>query len=166
MNDHLINEMIRFLDQVGIVVLFSDLPKETFLPGLMIDRGKLIIDKSKLLYVGDILHEAGHIALMTPSDRLLLSGELTGLANPEAIEMAAIAWSYAASLEAGIDPAIVLHDEGYKGGGSHILNNFKAGNYVGVPILEWLGLTDRPSETSPGEKFVYPKMRHWLRLSQ
>lgn len=153
----------RFLEEIGIEVIFTSLTEDTFLPGLKIDRGKLLVDKSRLLYVGDLLHEAGHIALLEPGERLLRSGDLTGQENQEAIEMAVIAWSFAASLEAGIDPAVVFHNNGYHGGGKNILENFKDGRYFGVPILEWLGLTDRPSATGPEECFVYPKMRRWLR---
>ena len=57
----------------------------------------------------------------------------------------------------------VFHDEGYKGGGSSIADNFKQGRYFGVPMLQWTGMAlENNSETEPG-KPVYPAMLQWLR---
>jgi len=55
--------------------------------------GVLSIDEMRLLYPGDILHEAGHIAVTSPDVR----GGSTFSSTPGE-EMAAIAWSYAAAL--------------------------------------------------------------------
>ena len=57
----------------------------------MIDKGTLIIDKSRLTYMGDVLHEAGHIALMNPWEREHLTEKIEGQSNPKATEMAVIA---------------------------------------------------------------------------
>jgi len=150
--------ILSFLDRIGIVATERSLPEKTFLPGILIERGTLVIDREKLKYPGDLLHEAGHIAVVPPSQRPTLSENLT---TGPAEEMAAIAWSYAAALAIGLDPAIVFHEHGYKGGGPSILENFQAGRYFGVPILQWGGMTrERPDDTGTP---VYPQMAAWLR---
>lgn len=152
-----LDRILPFLAQIGLAVRERPLPAGTFLPGILIEAGGLVIDRAQLAYPGDLLHEAGHIAVVPPSQRPALSDNLqTGPAE----EMAAIAWSYAAALHLGLDPALVLHDHGYKGGGSSILENFRAGRFFGVPFLAWRGLTRERADGSGAP--VFPQMSHWL----
>jgi hypothetical protein len=90
---------------------------------------------------------------------------LEGQFEADGTEMAVIAWTYAACLEIGIDPAVVFHADGYKGGGNDIVDNFSQGRYFGVPILEWLGMTERNStiNTHKINTLSYPKMISWIR---
>jgi hypothetical protein len=114
-------------------------------------HGVLTFDPQRLLYPGDLLHEAGHLAVLPSSERALVNGPV---GDDGALEMSAIAWSWAAALEIGLAPSVVFHPEGYKGGSDSIVENFTAGRYFGVPMLEFYGLTGR------GE---YPAMRCWVR---
>ncbi len=139
-----------FLDSVGVPVHAAAVPPRTFLPGLHIHLGALLVEESRLLYPGDLLHEAGHIAVMDPARRASLSGD-AGAEGGE--EMAAIAWSYAAALHIGLPPEIVFHEDGYKGGAAGIVENFSQGRPIGLPYLKWIGLA--------GDD--YPNMRRWLR---
>lgn len=153
-----LERIIVFLAEAGIAVRERPLTAATFVPGILIERGELVIDREKLSYPGDLLHEAGHIAVMPPSERPGMSDNLkTGPGE----EMAAIAWSYAAALHIGIDPAVVFHPAGYRGGAHSLLENFAAGRYLGVPLLQWYGLT-RERDDGTGAA-VYPKMNVWLR---
>lgn len=157
----ILSKIIAFGQQIGVPIRFGDINVDTFLPGLYIDKGTLIIDKLQLKYIGDILHEMGHIALMNREQRNTLFGSLEGQLDPEASEMATIAWSYAAALEIGIDPEVVFHADGYKGESENILSNFNQGHYFGVPILQWYGLTfERVTEN---KNIVFPKMIRWTR---
>ncbi|MES2521027.1 MAG: hypothetical protein V4585_23145 [Bacteroidota bacterium] len=162
-NDLILKKIADFIQKIGIPISFCQIEEQTFLPGLMIEKGTLLIDKKQLKYIGDTLHEAGHIALMTPEERKCLQGSLENQADAPAIEMAAIAWSYAACLEIGIDPSLVFHSEGYKGDGENILQNFNNGQYFGVPILEWLEMTERVTNTQQKDTHSYPKMVSWMR---
>ena len=65
-----------FLQEIGIPYIEETIAEETFLPGILIRRGTLVVDNEKLLYPGDILHEAGHIAAMTPEERWTISGNV------------------------------------------------------------------------------------------
>ena len=57
-----------FLQGVGIETVACSLPDPCFLPGVEVDHGTLRIDEARLLYPGDLLHEAGHLAVMTAAD--------------------------------------------------------------------------------------------------
>lgn len=154
MKDALIAKITGFIKDIDIDVREADIEHETFLPGIDVVNGALIIDNEKLLYPGDLLHEAGHLAVLTPDERAKAGTTIdTGAGE----EMAAIAWSYAAALHLEIDPAVVFHPDGYKGESEMILDNFSEGRYFGVPLLAWWGLT----ENSGGN--AYPKMAKWLR---
>jgi hypothetical protein len=151
MPDPIVERLITFLVRIGLEVRAGAVTGPSFLPGIAIEAGVLVVDAERLLYPGDLLHEAGHLALLDPHVRATIDAS-TG---PDGgFELGAIAWSYAAALHLGIDPAIVFHEAGYRGASASILDNFRAGRYIGVPMLEWLGLTTAAD---------YPAMRAWLR---
>ncbi|TAF75346.1 MAG: hypothetical protein EAZ53_06255 [Bacteroidetes bacterium] len=162
-NEIILTKIIDFTNKIGIKTQFCDISKDEFLPGLKVEKGVLLIDKSKLLYVGDILHEAGHIALMTKEEKEMLDGNLDSQKDAAAIEMAAIAWSYAACLEIGIELSVVFHEDGYKGQSQQIIDNFANGYYFGVPILEWFGMCDNLRLTTNPNPIAFPKLRTWIR---
>lgn len=162
--EDLLQKSIDFLQSIGIPVIYHTTKENTFLPGLTIESGQIIIDKDNLKYPGDLLHEAGHIAVVPAAERPSLTAEtIAARPNREAEEMMAIAWSYAACLRLGIDPYFVFHDEGYKGGGNYIADNFKNKQYFGLPMLQWTGMA--LDEKSAAEKNMppYPNMIKWLR---
>lgn len=156
--------MIDFVQSIGIPVELGTIPPEKeFVPGVCIHHGGLLIDIETLKYPGDILHEAGHLAVVSAEQRKTLDGILTN-ENREAPaqEMMAIAWSYAAAVYLNIDPAIVFHEFGYKGGGGFIAENFANKKYFGVPMLQWLGFTkDEKNAIAEGVP-AYPHMLKWL----
>lgn len=159
-----LEKCIEFLNNIGIKTQLQKIVGESFLPGLSIENGHIIIDKEILKYPGDILHEAGHIAVVPNIERTTLSATtIEKRQNREAEEMMAIAWSYAACIHLGLDPYFVFHDNGYKGGGSNIADNFKEKRYFGLPMLQWIGLTfDEKNAADLNEK-PYPNMIKWLR---
>jgi hypothetical protein len=139
-----------FLREIGIPVTAAALP-ESFLPGIAIERGGLLVDEARLEYPGDLLHEAGHIAMARPDVRSGLSGDIDDMPD---LEWAAIPWSYAAALEAGIDPALVFHGGGYRGHSAGLLQNFVIGVPIGLHLLVEAGMTSAE---------LYPQMLRWLR---
>ncbi len=160
----LLDKCIEFLRSIGIPVHFRTITTDCFLPGISIVHGEIEVDLEKLKYPGDILHEAGHIAVVPAAERNTINEHsIANREQREAEEMMAIAWSYAVCLHLDIDAGFVFHDHGYKGGGSNIAENFKQGHYFGVPMLQWVGMTkEKKDETEPG-KPVYPAMLQWLR---
>ena len=158
------DKVIYFLDEIGIAVNYQELLEaDCFLPGFLIKDGTIVIDKNKVLFPGDILHEAAHIAVVPGIERSNLQGKTIGSRSEAAAEeMMAIAWSYAACIHLKIDPHIVFHPSGYKGGGAGIVASFDKGEYFGVPVLAWLGMTNTPSVCAAGNT-SYPIMTKWLR---
>lgn len=154
---------ISFLNQIGIETRFEKLDEFCFLPGLSIRNGTVIIDTALLKYPGDILHEAGHIAVVSAAERpTLTASAIEKRESREAEEMMAIAWSYAACIHLELNPYIVFHDEGYNGGGSYIAECFNNKKYFGVPMLQWMGMT--ADEKRAPELLVrpYPFMLKWM----
>ncbi|MGN6818120.1 MAG: hypothetical protein ACTHJR_05565 [Sphingomonas sp.] len=147
--------IVDFLRRVGIAVDCASLPEDGFLPAIAVREGRLLYDPDRLQWPGDLLHEAGHISVTDPAQRPTVES----FDSDGGDEMAAIAWSYAAALAAGIDPRVVFHDHGYRNGGETIAENFAAGRYIGVPMLQYYGLARRPADG--GEQ--YPAMIKWLR---
>ena len=148
--NELTNKITEFLISIGLEVRFAPILAKTFLPGLKIDSGTLLIDIDQLAHPGDILHEAGHLACMPPEIRRNMDDDLEPGDLHNGGELMAIAWSYAACLHLGIDPAVVFHEHGYKGESQTMLDNFSKGHYFGVPMLQWSGMTN-----------AYPTMLSW-----
>ncbi|AZI24181.1 aspartyl/asparaginyl beta-hydroxylase domain-containing protein [Pedobacter sp. G11] len=151
-------KLLDFISEIGLQYQLESITEETFLPGLKLSGGILIVDPEKLLYPGDILHEAGHLACMPPEIRMGMSDSLPINDLNNGGEMMAIAWSYAASVHLGIDPHIVFHDDGYKGGGKNLVENFTQGHFFGVPLLQWNGMT-YPSGQE--DQLAFPQMINW-----
>lgn len=158
--DSLTSRLAAFVNSIGLRVEPAEIAEDTFLPGLRISNGTILIDEARLSYPGDILHEAGHLAVTPAEKRNTLYGNAG--ADPGE-EMMAIAWSYAAAIHMGVDPAVVFHAHGYKGGSQAILKNFAAGRYVGVPVLEWLGMAAGAKTARELNVPPYPHMLKWLR---
>lgn len=150
--------MRQFLAEIGIPTRETELPADTFLPGILIQDGGLLIDPARLLYPGDLLHEAGHLAVTPAAERAQLSGNVMA-GKPEqqgtdGDEIVAILWSYAAARHIGVPPEMVFHPAGYRGSSQWMLDNFRQGNYPGLPLLAWMGLTTNED---------FPRMTRWLR---
>ena len=150
--------ILAFLARIGIAVALEPVGEDSFLPAMRLRAGALVVDPERLRWPGDLLHEAGHIAVTDPA----LRPTLDEASNDPGEEMAAIAWSWAAAIEIGLGPAIVFHAEGYGGGGA-LAENFARGQYVGVPMLAWFGMTAEPHRAGEDGREPFPKMARWLR---
>lgn len=53
----------NFLKSIGLTVLHKELDSSCFLPGIKLLNGTILLDVNLLEYPGDLLHEAGHIAI-------------------------------------------------------------------------------------------------------
>jgi hypothetical protein len=160
----LTSRITAFLREIGISVDAAELiPDDAFLPGIRLEHGGLVVDEAQLSHPGDLLHEAGHVAVAPPSIRDRLSGtiELPGVDMTE-LEVAAVAWSYAAALALEIDPAEVFHEAGYRGRSGGLLTTFGAGVYPGAHLLEKAGMTATGPRAEALGAPPYPHMLRWL----
>lgn len=163
-DDPLTATIAAFLTSIGLDVSRAELDDESFLPGILIERGSLLVDPERLRYPGDLLHEAGHLAVLPPTVRPAFGSDA---APPDIdvgqLEVQAIAWSYAAALHLRFDPALVFHDGGYRGHARGLLASFSVGVYYGASDLERLGLAAAPRRAAELGIAPYPHMIKWLR---
>lgn len=152
-------QIVEFLRGIGLVVEERDIAGPTVLPGITVDKGVLVIDPAKLLYPGDLLHEAGHLAVVPRAEREQLGANV---GTDGGLEMGAIAWSYAASVHIGLPVEVVFHDHGYKDGAASIREAFISGKNIGAPILAWRGLTRVRGRDCEEGAACYPAMEKWL----
>jgi hypothetical protein len=138
-----------FLARIGIPLTMKP-AGDGLLPGLSVRNGGIVADPGRFFHPGDLLHEAGHIAVTDPA----LRATLCEVSDDPGEEMAAIAWSWAAAAELGLDPQIVFHADGYRGGSATIIDAFSSRRWFGVPLLAFWGMT---------EEAIFPRMIRWLR---
>jgi len=155
--------ILQFFEQIGIEAEFGPVPDATFLPGILIEAGRLIIDIEKLKYPGDLLHEAGHIAMVPSADRRLMQGNIETDSPVDSMELGAILWSYAALKHLKLPPEFVFHKDGYKGDADWLIEQLESGTYIGLPLLQWLGLTYDAKIAAKMNAQPFPIMLKWLR---
>ena len=162
--DPLTRQIIDFLTGIGLEVRPRKIEGESFLSGIFIENGVLFVDEDRLEYPGDLLHEAGHLAVAPGHLRGLLSDEVDlPEFNMDSIEAGAIAWSYAAAIYIGLDPRVVFHEGGYKGSSSGLLMNFALGAYIGLNILEEAQMALGENLARQAGTAPFPAMLKWLR---
>lgn len=152
-----------FLTAIGIEMVPTQLDDGCFLPGIVVQRGKLLVDEAKLTFPGDLLHEAGHLAVVSSDIRPTLSGEVTVPdANMEMMEVLATAWAYAAIVHLGLDPNVLFHDGGYRGKSEGLIFTFSLGVYPGSYGLQCAGMTATGDLARQLKVEPYPHMLKWL----
>lgn len=163
-NKQLLIQITAFIQSIGIPCSEGVVDEDSFLPGVDIVDGAIVYNAEKLLSPGDLLHEAGHIAVLKMEDRqLVTSPNVSGDVDEGAAEMAAIAWSWAALKHINIPPHIVFHKDGYKGDSENIIANFSENRFFGVSMLQWFGMTTERKSDDTHNDAIYPAMQHWLR---
>lgn len=152
---------LALLDEVGIPVR-ARAEDEMGQPieGLAIRNGTVVIDPSVPIWPGDLLHEAGHVAVVEPERRASLNQVRRVLAE----ERMAIAWSYAAARRCGMSVRQLFHNEGYKGRSNFAAQCYATGQFVGAELLAAQGMTvlDLATALAQGAP-TYPGMLRWLR---
>jgi hypothetical protein len=148
-DDQVAGRIAGFLARIGIPLTLEP-AGDGLLPGLNVRDGGIIADLGRLIHPGDLLHEAGHIAVTDPA----LRPTLNDVSDDPGEEMAAIAWSWAAAGELGLEPELVFHADGYRGGSATIIDAFSSRRWFGVPLLACWGMT---------EEAIFPRMTRWLR---
>jgi hypothetical protein len=160
MIDPVATRIIHWLQEIGLSVRLGPVGADSVLPGVTLEPGGLVVDAERLLYPGDLLHEAGHLAVMLPAERAA-TGSHAGSNMGD--EIAAQTWSYAAAVELGLAPETVFHPAGYKGAAATLIETYRDGK-AGVPLLQWMGLTLDAVRAAAAGTPAYPHMIRWLRV--
>jgi len=157
-SDPLVQTLADFVRSIGIQVYAADLPVLASFPGLDIEYGAVLIDESRLIHPGNILHEAGHIAVTDPRVRNERKLSPTG-----GEELSALAWSYAATVYLGFEPELVFYPGSYQGWDVPLLEGFAEGRYVGIPLLQRHGMSYDANRAPAMGLQPFPHMVKWLR---
>jgi len=157
-SDPLTEKLAGFVRSIGIEVRAASLDGPTFFPGVDIQYGAIVIHEERLKHPADILHEAGHIAVTDPTLRHEFRLSPNG-----GEEMATLAWSYAAALHLGVPVDVLFHPEQHNGNSQMLIDNFTAGRYIGLPLLQWFGMTVEPRMAAERGLEPFPHMLRWVR---
>lgn len=157
--------IVTFLRDIGIAVEFGAGAQNGFLPGVNIHAGVIHVDPDALVAPGDLLHEAGHMAVLPKRFRSGLGSDLDAdmhrlieeevgpglpddpiLAMPKQQgEFMAQAWSYAAALHIGVPPDCIFFPGSYKHDDYEGLHPMQAwieqGTHYGPAALARVGMT-------------------------
>jgi hypothetical protein len=159
-----LSQILDFLQEIGIAVHDRELDQATFLPGLELGPSCIYVDYSKLKYPGDLLHEAGHLAVTPLATRQMVgTGQMAEPWPTEGEEIGAVLWSYAAARHINLPLSVVFHPHGYKDDSAWLIEMFESGQYIGLPFLEWAGLSLGPQRAQPQGVPPFPHMLKWLR---
>jgi len=156
--DRLVKELVSFVRSVGIEVKTYTIDWKTQFPGLEIRAGAVLVDEHQLIHPGNILHEAGHIAVHDPARRADLK-----FSPSRGEELGALAWSYAATVHLGLDSELVFYPGSYHGWATSLVENFAEGRYLGVPLLQGYGMSLEARVARERGLEPYPHMLRWLR---
>lgn len=154
----LVTTLATFVRSLGIDVQASSIDWKTQFPGLEIRAGAVLVDESRLIHPGNILHEAGHIAVHDPVGR-----KRTKFSPTRGEELGALAWSYAAVVHLGLSPELVFYPGSYHGWDTALLENFAEGRYLGVPMLQRYGMSLEQRAACERGLNPYPHMLRWVR---
>ncbi|MEL6530469.1 MAG: hypothetical protein AAGK01_04460 [Pseudomonadota bacterium] len=147
---------LTFLSNIEITTQPLGRNDAQLLDGLAIVEGRLLVDTNTPVWPGDLLHEAGHIAVAAPEHR----ANLGPIEADGGDEMAAIAWSYAASLQCDLSLEHLFHNGGYRGDSAILREAFANGSYLGAPMLGFFGMCDPHGHE---QDCPFPAMTRWLR---
>jgi hypothetical protein len=159
-----LDRILAFLADIHLSTTEGIVPTDSFLPGVRITRGTLIYDRSALRWPGDLLHEAGHIAVTPASFREALDDSLdSSPAVAHAGEVEATAWAYAAIVHLELDPSVLFHEGGYRGHSAGLIMSYSYGVYPGAFGLAQAGMTYVGADAQCAGVPAYPRMARWLR---
>ena len=157
-SDPLVTKLATFVRSIGIEVQACPIDWKTQFPGLDITAGAVLVDERQLIHPGNILHEAGHIAVHDPAHR-----KQTKFSPLRGEELSALAWSYAAVVHLGLTVELVFYPGSYHGWHTSLIENFAAGRYLGVPLLQRYGMVVEAHHAAEHDVEPYPHMLRWLR---
>lgn len=175
-------QAVEFLTIIGLAWRWVPGAKG-FIDGVRVVDGGLFIDPTAR--VSNVLHEAGHLAILPGRFRRLATddlewahqvmGELTDFSDPDAPaarssiqcgDPEATAWAWAAGLAAGIPCERIIRDDEYDGTGRLIRLQLGARAYAGINGLASGGFcVVRPGRLAEIRQLPpYPALVRWLQL--
>ena len=158
------------------------------MPGIEIENGKLLVDQ-RICVAGDLLHEAGHLAVIPTLFRSRANTDLDALAKKmgqylsadnsyggdpvcrailQSGECEATAWAWAAGTHLGFPPNVIIHANAYQDlhgneGASAIRQALSCNSYFGINGLQAAGWC--AVRAGPYAEYlnlpVFPRLAFW-----
>ena len=167
-----------FLHDIGIAIHpVDDLLLDEFIPGVRIVKGEILYSKKTPISFGDILHEAGHVAIIPDIFRMQIDGDVDRCLepiidewfekNPDSFgetenlvsrallqcgDAEATAWSFAAARHIGLPTAELYPAASYDGEWPAIEIMLREGMHFGINGLAAAGMT---------RQRAFPEMTRW-----
>jgi len=147
-----INCAIAQFEEIGLPfnVHSADVPDppNSFFDGCWLESGCLhfVPERVKL---SELLHEAGHLALIPKTNWHLIKPGTLDLLTP-LTDYGVEAWDYAFAIKCGI-PLLFLFVDGFNGNGFSVWEHFEGGTHPGIDLMELSGMAD-----------PFPKMTQWF----
>lgn len=164
--------VISFLNSIGIRTVEGRASTTGFLPNIKVRRGILFYNHKT--NAADLLHNAGHIAVIPAKYRLLCTGNMEKAVQKiwriaektnddssvfralmQASETEAIAWSWAVGKHLGLRGKEIITDDKshFKGIGADIRAMLKANCYFGINGLREAGMVESVK--------TFPRLTRW-----
>lgn len=175
------NRLIKKLNEIGIKVIICNKIQCGFLSeNIVIKKGALHINSDAL--ISEILHEAGHLAILPLEYRKQASGDVSKVLRKMLSEVEswsdenkkylqcgdceATAWGFAFGKHCGIPEKYIINaknSDAYEGDGAVILSMLKARCYFGINGLSRAGwcATNRMFSSYSGLP-LYPELKFWI----
>lgn len=174
--------VIDFLGAIGLEVCNTDQVQGSFVPGVHIEKGSLVIDPT--CRVSDLLHEAGHLACIPKQFRHLASGDLnecmeTMTEHLRTLEVdsplyrsiiqcsdpEATAWAWAAGKFLGLKSERIIEKDQYDGEGNFIRVCLEMNRYIGIHGLAHAGFCAQNKSIGKLRNMpTYPHLAFWMQL--
>lgn len=164
--------IINFLNEIGIRVHICPFANG-FCKHVSIQGGELWVDN--LTAIADLLHEAGHLAILPGRFREYANNNLEGVqkimleqidfskpdvgdarAFLQCGDVEATAWAWAAGKHLGIPERFIIRDRDYNGEGEELRDCLSMRSFFGINGLRAGGFLNSVKE--------YPKLDRWIQL--
>jgi hypothetical protein len=163
-----VRKIIVWLKDKGFNVEPGTRYEQPFNTGVWLDGDLIVVDVNEV-HPGDLLHEAGHLAVLPslirgdvmPGDVEKVLEEVSlkdmGQRDKKALfnagDQAAISWAYAAAIDANVDPWMTC-EKGFSGdAGATVFAELRCGIFCGIEELVCSGFL--------GSMREFPKLRYW-----
>lgn len=173
---NMLNQVVYELNEIGIRSVFG-VPNDCFINGVAIKNGELIVDRS--CSISNLLHEAGHLAVLPKEYRKQASGDLGDVLRKmyreidcskeenrrymQCEDAEATAWAYAFGVRCGVPFDLIIDDDQYDGTGRDVLESLALGSGFGVKGLARMGWCASSIIHSKASGLpMYPNLVKWI----
>lgn len=175
--------VVNFLNNIGLKTIITQEKsyfQQTFLNNVLIKNGELLINQNTK--ISDLLHEAGHLAVLHPQYRKFANNDISGVIQKMITEInvlqkenqkyqycedeCATAWAYAVGVHLNLDNKMIIEKKQYGGTGKDVIFALKNNCHRGIKELQYAGFCVQQSSAKLLKEFadlpVYPQLAKWV----